>query len=296
MQDLKKLLKKLRRYEIKIRKAVNSQMSGEYKSVFKGTGLEFDDVRVYQYGDDIRTIDWNVTARGQETYIKTFKEEKDQSIFFLLDVSASQMIGKPDNQKIDIAKEIVGVLALAAAKQGSQVGLICFSNDKEKYIKPDKGDRHVVNIIGALNKLEPKESKTDIKKGLAFALGLIKKKSIVVLLSDFIDEGYESNFKALARKHDLIVIQTYDRRETKLPRLGIIPVRDKESNKTMWVNSSFPGFRKKTTKFLKETMQRLESLCKKNQVDYVQISTDEVYVDKLVELFKTRNRTWKNAK
>lgn len=292
---MKALLKKLRQYEIKIRKAVNSSQSGDYKSVFKGSGLEFDDVRVYQYGDDVRAIDWNVTARGNETYIKTFKEEKDQSVFFVVDVSASQMIGKPNQQKIDLAKEITGVLTLAAVRQTSQVGLVCFSDQREKYIKPDKGERHAIQLIGQLFKLNPVSLKTNLKKAFAFALSTIKKRSIVILISDFVDEDYESNFKALARRHDLVVIQVYDRRETQLPRLGILPVRDKESNRVMWVNSSFSGFRKRTSKFLRDTMGRLEALCKKNQVDYIQISTDEDYVVKLIELFKRRNKTWKRA-
>lgn len=292
---MKALLKKLRQYEIKIRKAVNSSQSGDYKSVFKGSGLEFDDVRVYQYGDDVRTIDWNVTARGNETYIKTFKEEKDQSVFFVVDVSASQMIGKPNQQKIDLAKEITGVLTLAAVRQTSQVGLICFSDQREKYIKPDKGERHAVQLIGQLFNLTPISLKTSLKKAFAFALSTIKKRSIVILISDFVDEDYESNFKALARRHDLVVIQVYDRRETQLPRLGILPVRDKESNRVMWVNSSFSSFRRRTSKFLKDTMEKLETLCKKNQVDYIQISTDEDYVVKLIELFKRRNKTWKRA-
>src|SRR6476620_2756232 len=153
---MKELLKKLRRYEIQIRKAINSQMQGDFHSIFKGTGLEFDEVRPYQYGDDIRTIDWNVTAKGHGTFVKTFREEKEQTIFFILDVSASENIGSPGRTKADIGKEICGVLALAASKESSHVGLICYSDVKERYMKPTKGNSQAYEIISAMAHLKPK--------------------------------------------------------------------------------------------------------------------------------------------
>src|SRR5687768_5745285 len=165
---MRELLKKLRRYEIQIRKAINSQMQGDFHSIFKGSGLEFDDVRPYQYGDDIRTIDWNVSAKGHGTFVKTFKEEKEQNVFFLLDVSASQEIGTVQQKKIDIGKEICAVLSLSAVKESGNVGLICFSDQKELYIKPDKGMKHGYEIIYNIFKLKPQSIRTDLNKSLKF--------------------------------------------------------------------------------------------------------------------------------
>lgn len=290
---MKEIIQKLRKYEIQIRKAVNTHMSGEFKSVFKGTGLDFDDVRQYQYGDDVRAIDWNVTARGQETYVKTYKEEKEQSVFFLLDISASQDIGKKGNKKSDIAKEIVGVLTLSAVKESSNVGLIAFSDQKEIYIKPEKTQRHAAFLIGKLFNTVPKSKKTAIDRGISLALGLVKRRSVIILISDFIDQGYEKKLKALGNRHDLIVIHTYDLLESRLPGLGIIPVLEKESGKTRWVNTSLPGFRKKTTRRLQEITEYLSGFCKKHQIDYLPVDTSEDFVPKLVRLFKKRNLSWK---
>jgi uncharacterized protein (DUF58 family) len=240
---MRALLKKLRKYEIQIRKAVNSQMQGDFRSVFKGTGLEFDDVRPYQYGDDIRTIDWNVSAKGHGTFVKTFREEKEQTIFFILDVSASQNIGSPGHTKVDLGKEVCGVLALAGAKESSQIGLIAYSDEREKFIKPKKGIQQAYDIIYTIFKLIPQSSKTNLKKAISFALNSIKRRSVIIMVSDFIDEDYFHDLKSLARMHDLIIVHVSDKRETQLPKLGIIPVMDVETKKTIWVNTSFGGFR-----------------------------------------------------
>ena len=240
---MRELLKKLRRYEIQIRKAINSYMQGDYHSVFKGSGLEFDEVRSYQYGDDVRIIDWNVTAKGHGTYVKTFREEKEQIIFFILDVSASQEIGVPGKQKIDIAREICGVLALSAIRESSQAGLLCFSDQKEKYVLPGKGPKHAYRLFTEIFSLQPASLKTDIRRAILYALELLKRKSVVILISDFIDTGFEPNLRALARLHDLVVIHISDQRETELPKLGIVPLFDRESGKTLWMNTSSYQFR-----------------------------------------------------
>ena len=229
---MRELLKKLRRYEIQIRKAINSQMQGDFHSIFKGSGLEFDDVRPYQYGDDIRAIDWHVSAKGHGTFIKTFKEEKEQTIYFILDVSASQNIGTKGRTKFDIAVEICGVLAMSGAKESSQIGLIAYSDEREKFLKPKKGMAQVYEILSQLQKLKPRSTKTNLSKAISFALNSIKRKSVIIMISDFIDEGYFHNLQSLARKHDLVVIQISDNRETNLPKLGIIPALDNESKKT----------------------------------------------------------------
>ncbi len=292
---MRELLKKLRKYEIQIRKAVNSQMQGDFHSIFKGTGLEFDDVRPYQYGDDIRSIDWNVSAKGHGTFVKTFKEEKEQTIFFILDVSASQEIGSPGKTKVDIGKEICGVLALSGAKESSQIGLICYSDEREKFIKPKKGIQQAYDIIYNIIKLEPKSLRTNLSKAISFALNSIKRRSVIVMISDFIDEGYHHNLKSLARRHDLVMIKISDKRETELPKLGIIPMLDKESKKTLWVNTSFGGFREAISLHHGLREKELAEFSRKHQINYVSVDTNEDFVPKLLKLFKVRNKSFKSV-
>lgn len=291
---MKELLKKLRKYEIQIRKAINSHMMGDFHSIFKGSGLEFDDVRPYQYGDDIRSIDWNVSAKGHGLFVKTFKEDKEQTVFFVLDVSASQNIGNEGRTKSDIGKEICGVLSLAATKESSHVGLICFSNVNELYLKPAKGSSQAYEIISALTKLQPTSKTTNLRKAISFAVNIIKRKSVIILISDFIDgEEYYHNLKALARRHDLVMIHVSDKRETSLPKLGIIPVQDKESGKTLWINTSFGDFRQKISHQVISRKEELEKFSRKHQINFVSLDTEEDYVPKLLRLFKVRNRTKK---
>ncbi|HYF67954.1 MAG TPA: DUF58 domain-containing protein [Ohtaekwangia sp.] len=290
---MRDLLKKLRRYEIQIRKAINSHMQGDFHSVFKGSGLEFDDVRPYQYGDDIRTIHWTVSAKGHGTFVKTYKEEKEQTVFFILDVSASEDIGSTGRTKADIGREICGVLALSAAKESSHVGLICFSDIKEKYRKPIKGHSQAYEIISTLAKLTPKSLKTNLSKALSFALNILKRRSVIILISDFIDEGYFNNLKSLARRHDLVVIHISDKRETRLPGLGIIPVLDKETQRTLWVNTSFGDFRQKITGRHAARKEELEKFSRKHEINFLSLDTDDDYVPKLLKLFKVRNKTLK---
>ncbi len=292
---MKELLKKLRRYEIQIRKAINSQMQGDFHSIFKGTGLEFDDVRPYQYGDDVRTIDWNVTAKGHGTFVKTFREEKEQTIFFILDVSASQNIGTPGKAKVDIAKEVCGVLALSGAKESSQLGLICYSDEREAAVKPRKGPAQAYEIISRIVNLKPQSLKTNLNKAITFALNFIKRRSVIVMISDFIDENYFQGLKSLARRHDLVIIRITDKRETQLPKLGIIPVLDKETHRTIWVNTSFGGFREKIADHSTSRQQELADFSRKHQINFLSIDTDEDYVPKLLKLFKVRNKSMKGV-
>lgn len=270
-------------------------MQGDFRSIFKGSGLEFDDVRPYQYGDDIRTIDWNVSAKGHGTFVKTFREEKEQTVFFILDVSASEDIGNPGRTKADVAKEICGVLALSSVKESSHVGLICFSDIKEKYLKPTKGHSQAYEIVSTLAKLKPRSLKTNLNKAISFTLNIIKRRSVVILISDFIDEGYFNNLKSLARRHDLVVIQVSDKRETRLPKLGIIPVIDKESRRTMWINTSFGDFREKIVKRYEARRNELEAFSRKHEINFVTIDTEEDYVPKLLKLFKVRNKSLKTS-
>ena len=286
---MKELLKKLRKYEIKIRKEVNSNLQGNFRSLFKGSGIEFDDVRPYQYGDDVRNINWNLTAKGHGAFIKTFREEKEQTVFTLLDVSASQDLGSK-TKKIDIANEICAVLTLSADKDSSQTGVLCYSDQKELYIKAKKGHKHTYEVVTKVLQLKPKSLKTDIKKALKSLSQLIKRRAIVIIISDFIDLDFDKPLKYLAQKHDLILIQINDKRETVLPKLGIIPVYDKESAKTQWVNSSSSSFGNVLSDKLVLEKENLEELCSKHNISYLHVNTDENYVDSLIKFFKLRNR------
>lgn len=282
------IISKLNKYEIKIRKAVNAEMRGNFRSVFKGSGLEFSDLRTYQYGDDVRTIDWITTAKGHGAYVKIFKEEKEQTVFFMLDVSGSQEVGNTGRLKLDTAKEICGVLSLSAIKEASHVGLYCFSDQKELYFKAANGMKHGYELILNLFKLRPKSQQTDIPAALGFTLNMLKRKSVVILISDFLNEGYEHNLKALARKHDLVVIHIYDQREVQLPSLGIIPVLDKETKRTVWLNTSSRAFKREMKEVFEDNQQRLEKLCKQHNANYLAIDSREDYVQKLIQLFRVR--------
>ncbi|MEP0713458.1 DUF58 domain-containing protein [Algoriphagus sp.] len=292
---MNELFSKLRKYEVMIRKVANNHLQGEYQSLFKGSGLEFDDLRPYQYGDDIRTIEWKVSAKGHGTFVKTFREDKEQSVFFLLDISGSQDIGQVGNKKIDQGKIIAGVLTLAAVFEGSQVGLISYSDQKEKLILPAKGSKQGVKMIRGIFDHENNSMKTDLNSMFTFALNLIKRRAVIVIISDFIDEAYERPFRALAERHDVVAIQLTDPRESALPSLGIIPVFDKEKGKTTWVNTAFGSFSKKIADTFTSEREHLKELCKKNQINYLAIDTTQDIVGPLLELFKYRNKTMKRG-
>ncbi len=281
-------LSRLRKYEIRIRKAVNSQMRGSFRSIFKGTGLEFTDLRTYQYGDDVRAIDWNVSSKGHGTFVKVFREEKDQTVFFVIDVSASQQVGPQQRSKLDATKEIAGVLAMSAVHEASNVGMYCFSDQKESYIRPSNGMKTGYALIINLFKLQPISTKTAITDALLFTLNILKRRSVVILLSDFIDEGYEQSLKALARKHDLVVLHLYDTREITPPKLGIVPVFDPETGRSVWVNTSSARFREQLQKRFTQNRDRLQRLCKQYNANYLSLNAQEDFVPKLVELFRVR--------
>lgn len=285
---MQEVLKKIRHIEIKIRKEITNKISGDYKSIFKGSGLEVSDIRAYQYGDEVRAIDWNVSAKGQGTFVKTFREEKEQNVFFIMDVSGSQELKSQSKSKIDIGKEVCAVLALSAAKSNSTVGLIGFSDIKEIFIKPDKGINHTYNLIYRLFNLNPKSPKTNLKACFQYAFTILKKRSIVVLISDFIDLEYQKQLIALARKHDLVVIHLSDQVEFKFPKLGIIPIVDKESKKTKWVNTSSKKFREHYLTLFNDRKSELKNICLQNGATYLWIDTQKDYIPQLISLFKNR--------
>ncbi|WP_342664591.1 DUF58 domain-containing protein [Hugenholtzia roseola] len=286
--NMKSIIGKLRRYEIRIRKAVNTSMQGDARSVFKGSGLEFDDVRQYQYGDDVRTVNWNVSAKGHGVYVNTYKEEKEQNIFIILDVSESQQVGHKGKQKLDTGKELAGVLTLSAIREASSVGILAFSDQKEAYVRPDKGSKQASQIIKVLYRLVPDSKKTDLTKAIQQAMRLIKRKSVIILISDFIDQNYETALKGMSQKHDLICLHLSDQREQRFPALGIVPILDKETGKKTWVNTNSDAFRKKFMNQFAQKQEELEKICHQYQADYVGIEAGEDFVPKLVKLFKVR--------
>ena len=286
---MKEILKKVRKYEIKIRKFLNSRNQGDYKSIFKGTGLDFDDLRPYQYGDDFRTINWNITAKEDVLYTNTYKEEKEQSVFFLLDISKSQNIGEKKT-KISVIKEIASVLTLSALNQKSQVGLICFSDIKELYIDSRKGNAHGYRLIRELYKHKNKSEKTNIAGMIDFFMNVNKKKSLVILLSDFIDSNYHSKLRSLSKMHDVICIHIYDKIEINIPKLGIIELKNEENNYSRWINTSSQKFRESVIKTYTTEPDKLKKELLKYGITYLKIDSEKNYIKDLIKLFKSRKK------
>ena len=262
-------------------------MHGNFSSVFKGSGLEFSDLRQYHYGDDIRHIDWNTTAKGHGTYVKLFKEEKEQTVFFLIDVSASLLVGREGNSKLNTLKEVAGVLAFSAIQEAGHIGFCAYSDKNEKFMAPGSGKKHGYRVISELFKLNPENTGTDLKSGLRFTLQTLNRKSLVFVLSDFLDEGYDDLLKAIAKKHDLIVIQFHDKQELDMPNFGIIPIFDPESRTTTYVNTASKAFKSLLTGN-ENRLQALKHQCKQWQADYVSIQTGKDFVPALVKLFRVR--------
>lgn len=285
----KDLVKKLQRYEIEIRTSVHSHMHGNYHSIFKGSGIEFSDIRQYQYGDDIRSIDWKVTAKGHGTYIKLFQEDKEQDVIFLIDLSKSMQIGSLERSKEQIIKEIAGILMLSAVKEGSEIGLIGFSSEKEIYLPPSKGLKHAYLLLHRLFYHNSKSNHTNINQALNYTLSVVKRKSVIILISDFIDTNYEKNLQVISNYHDVVLIHVQDQRENNIPAMGIIPLKDVETGKTLWVNSSSDIFRKNMTYRHKNIREGIASFSKTNEANYTFIQTNEDYRKNLIELFRVRN-------
>lgn len=276
------LYTKLRKYEIEIRKFVTRQMHGDYRSMFKGSGIEQEDVRAYQYGDDFRAINWKTSAKGQGTYINTYIEEKEQGIVFLLDVSASQNIGLSQATKKDIAKEITGVLMLSAGEIKSQVGLIGYSDQKEYFIPPAKGKNHIWQCISTLYHHQEFSKGTALDKGIAYTLQHTKQKSIIIIVSDFIDNHIQKALRTACQLHDVIAIHIHDILESSLPNLGLIPVQDLENGKTQWVNSAQHHMTGDTS------ISDVQNLVERNGGDFLSVSTQDDFVPQLLQLFSTR--------
>jgi uncharacterized protein (DUF58 family) len=287
-KDTKDLLKKVRKIEIKTRGLSNHLFSGEYHSAFKGRGMAFSEVREYQVGDEIRTIDWNVTARFNAPYVKVFEEERELTVMVLMDVSGSENFGTQNQQKQDLATELCAVLAFSAIQNNDKVGIIFFSDKIEKFIPPKKGRSHILMIIRELIAFQPENKGTNVAEALKYFTSVIKKKCTAFVISDFITSEFENELKIANKKHDIIALKLYDKHEEEFPNLGLIPVKDEESGHIMWVNTGDKAVR---DAFKWDAVKRnaaLQDTFKRSGVDYTTIGTHESYVKPLMTLFKKR--------
>ena len=286
--DTKALLKKVRKIEIKTRRLSDNVFGGEYHSTFKGRGMTFSEVRQYQFGDDVRSIDWNVTARYNEPYVKVFEEERELTLMLVVDVSGSENFGTQTQFKREILTEIAATLAFSALQNNDKVGLFLFSDQVELYIPPKKGRSHVLRIIRELLEFKPQSLKTDISNALEFLLGVLKKKAIVFILSDFMDKGYEKTLRIASKKHDLTGIRVYDQVEKELPNLGIVPIKDAETGSVRWINTHSKKFRKTYKLNYNKHVAIYEELFQKNGAGNLSCCIEESYVKKLLGYFKAR--------
>ncbi len=286
--ETSEILKKVRQIEIKSRGLSNHIFSGQYHSAFKGRGMAFSEVREYQYGDDIRNIDWNVTARFSHPYIKVFDEERELTVALLIDVSGSNEFGTVKRLKEDLMTEIAAVLAFSAIHNNDKVGVIFFSDKVEKFIPPKKGLSHILRIIRELIDFKPESQKTNIAEALRFLTNALKKRCTAFLISDFIDTGFEDALKIAGRKHDLVALHIMDRRDQDLPDMGLVRLYSKETGKSIWVDTSSKTVRNNYRNHAMQRMNMLDQAFRKSGVDFARIATGEDYVKPLLGLFKVR--------
>ncbi|WP_321996766.1 DUF58 domain-containing protein [Draconibacterium orientale] len=284
------LLKKVRKIEIKTRGLSRNIFAGEYHSAFKGRGMAFSEVREYQFGDDIRNIDWNVTARYSHPYIKVFEEERELTVMLLIDVSGSREFGSFEKLKKNVITELSAVLSFSAIQNNDKIGVIFFSDKIEKFIPPKKGKSHILRIIRELIDFQPESNGTDITEAVRYMTNAIKKRCTAFIISDFMDDNkdLEMALSIANNKHDMVALNIYDKRETELPSIGMIKLKDAEKANYVWVDSSSRKTRKLYADWWIKHMSRLDVMFKKSGVDYVSINTNEDYVKSLMTLFKKR--------
>ena len=282
------LLKKVRKLEIKTKGLSKHLFSGEYHSAFKGRGMAFSEVREYQFGDDIRNIDWNVTARLNHPYVKVFEEEHELTVILLVDVSGSNRFGTRKQFKEELLAEIAAILAFSAIQNNDKVGVIFFSDKIEKFISPKKGSTHILRIIRELIDFKPDNTKTDITEALRYFTNVIKKKSTAFLISDFYDNNYEDALKIASKKHDIVAIRITDEKEKSLPDLGLVKIYDPETNKTLWIDTSSKDVRNDFEQSYNDHSRYVNETFRKYGIDNVEISTGQDYVKQLMKLFKQR--------
>lgn len=287
--DTKELLKKVRKIEIKTRRLSDHIFGGEYHSTFKGRGMTFSEVRQYQFGDDVRAIDWNVTARYNEPFVKVFEEERELTMMLMVDISGSELFGTDEQFKNEIITEIAATLAFSATQNNDKIGLILFSDMVELYIPPKKGRSHVLRIIRELIEFHPKSKQTNIAEALKFLSSVMKKKAIVFLLSDFISDDYQRTIKIVSRKHDVTGIRIYDKREESIPNLGMVQMQDEETDELILVNTASKKVRLNYEKHYREKVDYFKESFTKSGAGVIDCRLDESYVKKLLGYFKRRS-------
>jgi len=287
--DANELLKKVRRIEIKTKGLSRNIFAGEYHSAFKGRGMTFSEVREYQYGDDIRDIDWNVTARQNHPYVKVYEEERELTMMLLVDVSGSRLFGALGEPKREMIAEIAATLAFSASQNNDKIGVVFFSSKIEKFIPPKKGMRHILYIIRELLDFRPQETGTDVGEALKYLSDVIKKRCTAFVISDFIDEhDYYRSMSIAARKHDVTAIQVYDKRDADLPSVGLIRVSDLERGDECWIDTSSPKVRKAYGKWWYDRQQAMTGTMNRCRVDCASVATDEDFVKALMAMFRQR--------
>src|SRR5690554_2153281 len=286
--DTKELLKKVRKIEIKTRRLSDHIFGGEYHSTFKGRGMTFSEVRQYQFGDDVRSIDWNVTARYYEPYVKVFEEERELTMMLVVDVSGSGLFGTRENFKRDIITEIAATLAFSATSNNDKIGLILFSDRIELYIPPKKGRFHVLRIIRELLEFEPQSRKTNLSAALEFLSGVMKKRAIVFVLSDFLTDGYQHTLKITSKRHDLTGIRIYDRRDGEIPNMGLVQFEDAETSRRLVVDTASKKVRNNYARYYQERVRYFEDNFSRSGAGSLSSRVDESYVTKLLGYFKRR--------
>ncbi len=290
--DTREILKKVRQIEIKTRGVVNQVFSGEYHSVFKGRGIEFSEVREYQYGDDIRTIDWNVSARLNHPFVKVFEEERELTVMLLVDFSSSGNFGTAKQLKSEIAAEICAVLAFSAIKNNDKVGLILFTDRIEKFVPPKKGRAHILRIIRELLSFQPSGTGTSIRKALEYFNHVSKKRPIAFIISDFIDEGYDHILRIISRKHDVIAVELADQREEQLPDAGLLKMRDAETGRERWIDTGDPLVRREFAWYWKTRRAERRTMFLRSKVDAIHVRVDRPYIKPIIDFFKMRESRW----
>lgn len=286
--EASELIKKVRTVEIKTRRLSKHIFAGEYHSAFKGRGMAFSEVREYTFGDDVRSIDWNVTARQNKPYIKVFEEERELTVMLLVDMSGSKIFGTRKKFKQDLVTELSAVLSFSAIQNNDKIGVIFFSDKIEKFIPPQKGKKHILRIIRELINFKAQSSKTDIAQALQYFTNMVKKRATVFLISDFIDNGYEKALQITNYKHELIALQIYDAGEEKMPNIGFAKMKDAESGEEIWVNTANRKVRKKYQTDRRKQIAGMKSIFTKNGILNTRIRTDEDYIKPLLQLFKSK--------
>jgi len=286
--DTKELLKKVRKIEIKTRRLSDHIFGGEYHSTFKGRGMTFSEVRQYQFGDDVRNIDWNVTARYSEPFVKVFEEERELTMMLMVDVSGSELFGTVEQFKNEIVTEIAATLAFSATQNNDKIGLILFSDKVELYIPPKKGRSHVLRIIRELIEFQPESKRTNIAEALKFLSNVMKKKAIVFVLSDFIADDYQQTMKIVSGKHDVTGIRVYDKREEEIPNLGMVQMEDEETGELMLVNTLSKAIRLNYGKYYQDKVNYYKDSFTKSGAGTIDCRVDESYVKKMLGYFKRR--------